>query len=79
MKSIIAITLLSLSAFANPAPIYVPPYSEPKVENNSHPYVCCGVGSVMVGVQGGLFHQSGNHGVDFRLRAGTILIAHELD
>lgn len=47
-----------------------------KEETNFHPYLSWGVGSIKIGIQGGIFHQSDHHGFDLRIGAGTILFAH---
>ena len=73
----IALLSLPLACFASPVAQQniEPPSLHPKFESLPHPYLCFGLGSIMIGMQGGVFQQFDSHGYDLRIGAGTILFA----
>jgi hypothetical protein len=77
IKSIITISIifLSLTGFASTIPQqdYIPFPLELKMERNTFPYLSCGIGSIAIGVQGGVLKQFDSHGLDLRLGAGSII------
>jgi hypothetical protein len=79
LKLLFKITLLAspLAGFASYVPVQNPElfHQEPKFEDQPHPYICWGVGSIMIGLQGGIFQQFDSQGYDLRIGAGTIFFA----
>lgn len=77
IKQIIAISItsLSLTGFASTTAQqdYIPFPFEQEIKRDTFPYLSLGLGSIAIGIQGGIIKQFDSHGLDVRLGAGSII------